>query len=112
MLIPAFAASATADEIVEAIRLAGGAVIEGVIAADRLSALTDELADLVGASPVGMRSFDGSRTRRVFDPLARTRSLDDVVTNDVVRSVVSALLPWPHQFGMTILSQLLPGQER
>jgi ectoine hydroxylase-related dioxygenase (phytanoyl-CoA dioxygenase family) len=63
----------------------------------------------VAKAPVGDNHFDGFATRRVFDPLARTRVLDDLVLHPLLSDTVEAVIG-PCQFGMTILSEIQPGQ--
>ncbi len=45
----------------------------------------------------------------MFDPLARTRVLDDWVLHPLLTATVQALIG-PSQFGMTILSEVQPGE--
>jgi ectoine hydroxylase-related dioxygenase (phytanoyl-CoA dioxygenase family) len=82
-------------------------VIDSLVPASSRSAIRDELERLVADAPLGDNEFDGRATRRVFDPLARTRVLDDWVCHPLLTASVEAVIG-PFQFGMTILSQVLP----
>jgi hypothetical protein len=81
-----------------------------VLGSQALAALREALGPLIRSAPLNTNSFDGFKTRRVFDPLARTRALDDLVLNPVVQRAVQDVLPSGYQFGMTVLSEVQPGE--
>jgi hypothetical protein len=84
----------------EAFSRDGAFVLSGVLDRERLAALREALRPLITNAPLGTNSFDGFRTRRVFDPLARTRALDGLVLSPVVQRAIQAgygrqtAIPW------------------
>jgi hypothetical protein len=108
--ISSFAPGASPGDLHEAFSRDGAFVLSGVIDRERLAALREALRPLITSAPLGANSFDGFRTRRVFDPLARTRALDDLVLSPVVQRAIQDVLPVGYQLGMTVLSQVQPGE--
>lgn len=111
MTVRAVPAGVDVAEIVGALDEDGAVVLEGALDDDSTTRLRRSVDPLVLAAPLGRNSFDGYATRRIFDPLKRTRALDAVVMHSLVHAVISSALKWPYQFGMTILSEVLPGEQ-
>ncbi|HLM95197.1 MAG TPA: phytanoyl-CoA dioxygenase family protein [Acidimicrobiales bacterium] len=101
--------SASHETVVQLLREQGCVVVDSLVTGASLADARDELKRLIAEAPVGERDFDGRATRRVYDPLARTRVLDDWVLHPLLTATVQALLG-PSQFGMTILSAVQPGE--
>jgi hypothetical protein len=99
----------TAGQVIEVLRSDGCVIIDSFIPAVNLSEVQAELKGLVADAPFGGTEFDGFATRRIFDPLARTRILDDLLLHPLLSETVQALIG-PAQFGMTILSDIKPGE--
>lgn len=97
-------------ELREALDRDGVLVLHGVLPDVRVEAIRREVGELVRDAPLGDNGFDGFKTRRIFDPLARTRILDSLVLHPVVQALAKAALAWPYQFGMTVLSEVQPGE--
>jgi ectoine hydroxylase-related dioxygenase (phytanoyl-CoA dioxygenase family) len=108
--ISSFAPDASPADLREAFSRDGAFVLSDVLDRERLTTLREALRPLITNAPLGANSFDGFKTRRVFDPLARTRSLDDLVLNPVVQRAIQDLLPACYQLGMTVLSEVQPGE--
>jgi hypothetical protein len=81
-----------------------------VLNGDRLEARQEAVRPVITNAPLGTNSFDGFKTRRVFDPLACTRALDDLVLSPVVQRAVQDVLPGAYQLGLTVLSEVQPGE--
>lgn len=94
----------------EALSRDGAFVLSGVLDRERLAAVREAVRPLITNAALGTNSFDGFKTRRVFDPLARTRALDDLVLNPFVQRAVQDMLPAGYQLGMTVLSEVQPGE--
>jgi len=103
------AESASHETLVQILREQGCVVVDSLVTGASLAAARDEVKRVVAEVPVGERDFDGRATRRVYDPLARTRVLDDWVLHPLLTATVQALIG-PSQFGMTILSEVQPGE--
>lgn len=110
LTLPRYPVDESAETILGALAEHGLVVVEGVLDRADLSSIRPEIDGLLASAALGDNAFDGYRTRRVFDPLRRTRALDDVVLNPVIHRTIGAALRWPYQFGMTILSQVTPGE--
>lgn len=110
MGIPALPAGVKVDALLEVLADQGIVVLEGVLDGYSLRRVRHECERVLEPAPLGDNQFDGYRTRRVFDPLRRTRILDDLVLHPTIHAAVSGALSWPYQFGMTILSQIGPGE--
>jgi ectoine hydroxylase-related dioxygenase (phytanoyl-CoA dioxygenase family) len=108
--ISSFAPGASPGELREAFSRDGAFVLRDVLDGVRLAAVREALRPLVQDAALGANSFDGFRTRRIFDPLARTRVLDDLVLSPAVHRAVQDLLPDGYQLGMTVLSEVQPGE--
>jgi hypothetical protein len=103
--------TATAEEVSEILKSDGCVVIEGLVRAADLGEIRQAAKALIAGAPRGARDFDGHHTRRIYDPIARTRLLDDLVVDPLLVELIAAAIG-PSQFGMTILSELEPGEVR
>jgi ectoine hydroxylase-related dioxygenase (phytanoyl-CoA dioxygenase family) len=86
-----------------------GCVVIDSLFSDSLATVRSELERVLAAGRLGDNDFDGYATRRVFDPLARTRVLDKLLLHDLLAATVNALIG-PAQLGMTVLTEIGPGQ--
>jgi Phytanoyl-CoA dioxygenase (PhyH) len=102
-------ANSTSGQVIEVLRSDGCVIIDSFIPPSSLSQVQAELRKLVADAPFGENEFDGFATRRIFDPLARTRVLDDLLLHPLLAETVRSLIG-PAQFGMTILSDVKPGE--
>ena len=103
------AESATHQKLAQLLQEQGCAIVDSLVSGASLAEARGELKRLVARAPLGERDFDGRATRRVFDPFARARVLDDWLLHPLLTATVEALIG-PCQFGMTILSEVLPGE--
>ena len=71
---------------------------------DELDQMLESHADL--SAREGDGEFAGAATRRVYDPLARTRVLDYLVLHPQVNEVLDQALGKQRQLGMTIVSRI------
>lgn len=90
--IPRFDASATADEVADAIRTAGCAVVERLADEALCDRLAEELAPHLAATPTGGDEFTGADTRRTGALLARCPSSVELVAHPLVLDVADAVL--------------------
>lgn len=110
MSVSSFPPDASPADLDEAFNRDGALVLSDVLDRQRLATLREALSPLITNAPLGTNSFDGFKTRRIFDPLARTRALDDLFLNPVVQRAVQDMLPAGYQLGMTVLSEVQPGE--
>ena len=102
-------ATATADEVVPLLQEHGCVIIDAFVPETSLGAVREELKAQVADAPFGDNDFDGFATRRVFDLLARTRALDDLILSPLLLETIDTIIG-PCQFGMTVLSDVKPGE--
>jgi len=95
--------------LAEWLRRDGYAVVPGLLEAAALAAAREEIGRLVAAAPWGS-GFDGSRTRRVWALLARTRCMDAAAINPAVLAAVDAAIGSEAQFSLTYATEVHPGQ--
>jgi len=108
--ISTFDADSPTADLKETLDRDGVLVVRGLLTPSELEAVRTGVRALVSTAPLGDNRFDGFKTRRIFDPLARTRLLDSLVLHPVVQGLVKATLSWPYQLGMTVLSEVQPGE--
>jgi ectoine hydroxylase-related dioxygenase (phytanoyl-CoA dioxygenase family) len=108
--ISRFAPDASPADLHEALTRDGAIILADLLDRERLATLREAVGPLITNAPLGTNAFDGFKTRRVFDPLVRTRALDDLVLDPLVQRVIRAALPAGYQLGMTVLSQVQPGE--
>lgn len=99
---------ANAETLAAMLRRRGCVVVDSLFAESH-PAVRAELERVVADGRLGTDDFDGHATRRVYDPLARTRALDELLLHPVVTATVEAMIG-AAQFGMTVLSDIQPGE--
>jgi ectoine hydroxylase-related dioxygenase (phytanoyl-CoA dioxygenase family) len=107
--IPHIGAAVSPADVVELLREEGCVVVDALVPQDTLGVVTEELRALAAGAPLGDSSFDGFVTQRVFDPFARTRVLDAIILDPRLNAVIDDVIG-PFQFGMTVLSNVGPGE--
>ena len=88
----------------------GYAVLPQRLGEEGLAAARAEIAALLAAADWGS-GFDGSRTRRVWALLARTRCMDQAALDPVVLDAVEQTIGPDTQFSLTYATQVHPGQD-
>jgi ectoine hydroxylase-related dioxygenase (phytanoyl-CoA dioxygenase family) len=114
MDLPRFGPDATAEEVTDALRERGAAVVERLADHDLCDRIAAELAPHIEATPLGGDDFTGHTTRRTGALLARSPSSVDLVAHPLVLAVADALL-WPSkttfQLHLTQAISIGPGNE-
>lgn len=108
-----FAAGADPDEIVELVRIDGGAIVTDLLDPAELTALNDELAPWIEATPGGRDDFTGRKTTRTGALVARSPRCRDVVTHPLIIELASRFLaPFTNrlQLHLTQIIRIKPGQ--
>lgn len=98
-----------AAEVAGQLERDGYAIIPGPLDQQAVSAARAELDPLLDGADWGT-GFDGTRTKRVWAPVARSRCMDEAALNPVVLSVVEELIGAGTQFGITCAIEVHPGQ--
>jgi len=112
MAISRFGPDEPAPNLHAALASDGALIIEGAVDAALLDAIRAELEPLLSAVPLGDNPFDGFTTRRIFDPLARTRVLDRLVLHPQVQALVAGFLSWPYHLGRRSCRRCFPARSR
>ena len=87
-----------------------GCVVVDSLFSDSLATVRVELERVLADGRLGDNNFDGYVTRRVvFDPLARTRVLDELLLHDLIAATVDAVIG-AAQLGMTVVADVRPGE--
>jgi hypothetical protein len=114
MTIPRFPAAAGADDVADAVRAHGCAIVEQLVPPTVLDRLTDELAPWVAATPPGGDDFTGRNTRRTGALLARSVASRELIAHPLVLDVADRVL-WDRkttfQLHLTQAITIGPGSE-
>lgn len=92
--IPRFTASATVDEVADALRDHGVVIVDELLPADSCDRVADELGPAIEATPPGGDAFAGFSTRRTGGLLTKAPSSAEMVAHPLVLAVTDAVL-WP-----------------
>jgi hypothetical protein len=80
------------EAILDALRSDGVAVCDGVLDADRVARMHDELDAILDATPTGRNDFEGFGTKRIYRLFGKTRSFDDLAIDPVLLGVADGLI--------------------
>jgi ectoine hydroxylase-related dioxygenase (phytanoyl-CoA dioxygenase family) len=97
-------------EVVDHLGQVGYAVLPGRLSGADLDAARAGLGALCEAADWGA-GFDGTRTKRVWAPLATTRFMDKAALDQLVLAVVEQVIGPGSQFGNAAAIQVHPGQK-
>jgi len=98
------------DPIALQLERVGYAIVPGLMSQETVAAARAELGVLLDAVDWGS-GFDGTRTKRVWAPLAVTRCLDQAALAPPVLAAVEQAIGPGSQFGITCAIQVHPGQD-
>jgi ectoine hydroxylase-related dioxygenase (phytanoyl-CoA dioxygenase family) len=99
----------TVDDVCALLDRDGYAILPGILDADAVRALRDELARLFDATPYGRNAFEGHRTRRIYALLAKTRLIDGPAMHPLVLDVLDRTLGH-YQFSATEAVRIEPNE--
>jgi hypothetical protein len=100
---------AAASAIMRQLDRSGYTVLCGRLGEEFLASARTEIGALLASADWGS-GFDGSRTRRVWALLAKTRCMDQAALDPVVLDVVEQTIGPGAQFSLTYATQVHPGQ--
>jgi ectoine hydroxylase-related dioxygenase (phytanoyl-CoA dioxygenase family) len=112
MELPRLPATATGDQVAEALGNAGCAVVERLVPAATLARVHAELEPWLAATPPGRDGFAGRRTRRTGGLIARSLTCRELVTHPLVLAAVGRVLGHATsvQLHLTQLIAIGPGE--
>src|SRR5262245_5986358 len=99
--------TATADEVVAVIDELGFAVVEDVLAPEKVEAIRRDLDQVLQDVPLGRNDFEGFKTKRIYNIFAKTRALDDVALHPLLLGVLDRVLGH-YQFSAPVGIQIGP----
>ena len=106
-------ATATAEQVVAALRRDGYVIVDELLPADFMDALEAELDPYIDASPVGSEDHLGKTTRRTGALVARSRLSHRLIQHPTILAVVSAFLEHAsaYQLMLTQVISIYPGEK-
>ncbi len=99
-------------EVARELERTGYVVLSGRLGAQDLAAARAGLGSLLESADWGSSEFDGSKTKRVWAPLAVTRCMDKAALDPLVLAAVEDAIGPGAQFGNTCAIQMHPGQSK
>src|ERR1039457_6012908 len=103
-------ASTEPADVSERLKRDGYVVLPARLDDESVAIARDELGELLATAAWGT-GFDGTRTRRVWAPLAVTRCMDRAALDALALGTVEQVLGPGAQFGNTCAVQVYPGQD-
>ena len=113
-VIPRFAASASAEDIAQALQTVGCVIIENLAPVDLLDQILAEMAPYIDATPYGSEDFTGRTTKRTGALLARSRASVDLVAHPLILDITQKILgPYADTFQLhlTQIINIGPGSQ-
>ena len=113
-VIPRFAASASAEDIAQALQTVGCVIIENLAPVDLLDQILAEMAPYIDATPYGSEDFTGRTTKRTGALLARSRASVDLVAHPLILNITQKILgPYADTFQLhlTQIINIGPGSQ-
>ena len=111
-VIPRFAASATAEDIAQALQTVGCVIIENLAPVELIDQILAEMDPYIHATPYGSEDFTGRTTKRTGALLARSRASVDLVAHPLILDITQKILG-PHadtfQLHLTQIINIGPG---
>jgi ectoine hydroxylase-related dioxygenase (phytanoyl-CoA dioxygenase family) len=112
MPIEHLCAAATSEEVVEILRRDGCAVLDGLAHASQLARVQQEMAPFIEQTPSGRGEFDGTKTRRTGELIARSPAARELVAHPTILATVKGLLTKASNFRihLTQIIAIGPGE--
>ncbi|CAA9255749.1 MAG: FIG01028252: hypothetical protein [uncultured Acidimicrobiales bacterium] len=104
------AATATVDQVVEALDDDGYCIVEGLLSPADTAAARASLVDILGATPLGRNDFEGFKTQRIYALFAKTRAFDEPAVHPLLLGVLDRVLG-PCQLSAPTGIQIGPGEK-
>jgi ectoine hydroxylase-related dioxygenase (phytanoyl-CoA dioxygenase family) len=99
----------SADAVHAQLQRDGFVVLPGLMSPQALERARRDIGALMAEAEWGT-GFDGTRTRRVWALIARTRCMDEAALDPLVQELVEREIGTGSQFGLTQATQIHPGQ--
>ena len=95
---------------VETLRRDGYLILEGLLDADKLAEVGAEMDRIHHTTPLGITDFEGFHTKRIYNVMAKTRSVDALCSHARILAIVEAYLENQIQLSSATGITLLPGE--
>jgi ectoine hydroxylase-related dioxygenase (phytanoyl-CoA dioxygenase family) len=106
-----FNATATVDDVVDAIERDGFAIVEGILSPDEVASVRADLKRVLDSTPTGRNDFEGFSTQRIYALFAKTRAFDGPATHPLVLGVLDRILTPSYQLSAPVGIQIGPGEK-
>ena len=101
--------TATADQIVEALKRDGAVIVDAVLASEAMDAVASELRPFLASTPAGPDAFSGFHTRRTGGLVARSPLCRDLVMHPLVLAAAAKLLEHATSFQLHLTQAIAIG---
>lgn len=99
------------ENILRSIDEDGYCIVENFLSQCQVEGIRKDLRHILCETPTGRNAFEGAQTQRIYALFNKTRSFDDIATNDIVLTVVEAVLGSPHfQLSSVVGINIGPGE--
>eukprot|EP00041_Stephanoeca_diplocostata_P017695 m.362767 g.362767 ORF g.362767 m.362767 type:complete len:307 (+) comp20788_c0_seq2:98-1018(+) len=97
--------------ILQAVNKDGYCIVENFLLIDQVQDIKKDLLRIIHETPKGRNAFEGAQTQRIYALFNKTRSFDEIATNDVVLKIVQAVLKSEHfQLSSVVGINIGPGE--
>src|SRR5690242_21642856 len=113
MAVPVLPPDASADAVADALRDAGCAIVERLVAPENMDAVAAEVAPYGDATPFGADEFAGHRTRRTGALIARSPTFRELAAHPLVLATLDRVLgdhATSYQLHLTQVIDIGPGE--
>lgn len=101
---------ALASKHIRALTEFGYAIVEGVLSHDKIREVATEMDRIHLNTPMGKTDFEGLKTKRIYNPLNKTRSIDALCTDTRILAVIEGYLQDQIQLSSVTGITILPGE--
>ncbi len=109
MSIKHLAATASADEVAEALAQDGAAVVDRLVTPEAMDKVADELRPFIDATRFGPDDFTGRRTKRTGGLVGRSQACRDLVMNPLVLATTKKVLSHAMSFQLHLTQVIAIG---
>ncbi len=95
---------------VEEIKTKGFTIIPDFLSGERFDRIKTAMGELADAASTGSNEFAGFETIRVFNLVAKTRALDDLIIDPRLLGIIEGVLGKQFQLSITSIIKILPGE--
>ena len=99
-----------AAEHIEALAEFGYTVVEGLLSQEKIRQVATEMDRIHLSTPKGRTDFEGLKTKRIYNPLNKTRCIDALCTDARILAIIEGYLEDQIQLSSVTGITILPGE--